>query len=466
MNKQPNFFKLKLTDQCLCGSGKFYKKCCYGNLPNKNIGNSYFKEIKSSNFGKAVKSAKADICQYTIWHKRHTEPLLIKGIELPQFKDKDLLFIDIEALSSSVDNLYWILKKLDRLNDWDQILERLKDNIKHSKWVKRIQYFKAIHFLIEGRSDGEVEVALGDIDPFNETHLDTLQLFIEIKANDFEFKDRNRMFRRVLELSDNKGDILQYSGAMALDYYFIDDKKEAVNIIKKALSQIGENETLDERGQFYFGLSYQLLGMSGEKQQQSFNKAIEILHTQIESGGLSKEGKARNLDVIGECYEYLSNWLKAEENFEKAFQLNPSKLLQIKISEIIFHQKKYKDALTLLRRLKFNELNLVEQKDYSFAFARIAIALKEKEIISEAIEILETIIFEEIYFREIKGKLLVSLHKVFSNELLLKTDMPSNEEISKKSLFSKFIIAKPEFMGFGVNINEIVDYLSEKLKKK
>jgi hypothetical protein len=87
-------FKPKWSEPCLCGSGKKYKECCWRRLPRFDIGKDYTRAVNDRNYEKALMAARADVVQYTIWHKSHTEPGL--GFDAPIH---ELLKIDVNALA-------------------------------------------------------------------------------------------------------------------------------------------------------------------------------------------------------------------------------------------------------------------------------------------------------------------------------------------------------------------------------
>jgi hypothetical protein len=86
----------------LCGSGLKYKGCCAERLPgHQHLGSLTRRFLNEKRYRKALYACRADLTQYTIWHKSHTEPAIRMG--MPRIGS--LLEIDIRAMASIVDDL-------------------------------------------------------------------------------------------------------------------------------------------------------------------------------------------------------------------------------------------------------------------------------------------------------------------------------------------------------------------------
>jgi hypothetical protein len=90
-------WKPKWSEPCPCASGKKFKDCCQRRLPDFDIGKAYTAAIKGTRLERALLATRADVTQYTIWHKTNTAPALAAdGVGLK------LLRIDVNALGSYV----------------------------------------------------------------------------------------------------------------------------------------------------------------------------------------------------------------------------------------------------------------------------------------------------------------------------------------------------------------------------
>jgi len=90
------------ADECPCGSGKSFGACCRSRLPGFDIGKAYHAETEAGRWGAALLHVRADICQYVIWHRRHTRPGVFRG-PMPTPSARDLLSIDVDACGFRAD---------------------------------------------------------------------------------------------------------------------------------------------------------------------------------------------------------------------------------------------------------------------------------------------------------------------------------------------------------------------------
>ncbi|MHC2585506.1 hypothetical protein ACVMHR_010307 [Bradyrhizobium diazoefficiens] len=75
MPKRP-MWKPKWSEPCPCASGKKFKDCCWRRLPGFDIGKAYRAALREKHFERALQATRADVTQYTIWHKTNTAPAL------------------------------------------------------------------------------------------------------------------------------------------------------------------------------------------------------------------------------------------------------------------------------------------------------------------------------------------------------------------------------------------------------
>jgi hypothetical protein len=90
-------WKPKRGEPCPCASGKKFSECCSRRLPGFDIGKAYTRASRDKQPQRALVAARADITQYTIWHKSNTAPALARGVMV-----LELLRIDVDALGDYV----------------------------------------------------------------------------------------------------------------------------------------------------------------------------------------------------------------------------------------------------------------------------------------------------------------------------------------------------------------------------
>jgi hypothetical protein len=115
---------------CLCGSGLKYKRCCADRLPGHgHLGERMHAFLKEAKYKEALYASRADVSQYTIWHKSHTEPAIRGGMP----KEGSILEIDIRALADCVDRLMFCHIKADMMDEFPAVLERLPETHRCSR---------------------------------------------------------------------------------------------------------------------------------------------------------------------------------------------------------------------------------------------------------------------------------------------------------------------------------------------
>lgn len=235
------YWKPKLNDLCQCGSGGKYKDCCLNRLPGFDIGKAYTAACKEGKFGRALVFSRADVTQYTIWHRTNTAPMLHIGEPI-----EPLLRIDVNALGEYVDRLSWLYFNTGKWKSWPAALERLSANIGHGRWRKKIIYQRAVLHLASGgsRSKARQELAkLGPITPA-EDDIEILQIFIDLELRNASFSGRTAFFDRLLEIDESAESQIQYRGGKAIDLLLHGDPKAAEAQLSNLLDEFRNEEGL------------------------------------------------------------------------------------------------------------------------------------------------------------------------------------------------------------------------------
>ena len=241
----------KWSDDCLCGSGNKYRDCCRGRLRGGQSGKGYAHYVRSGNLMLALKAARADVTQYRIWHNAHTRPVM--GSE----KAAALLRIDIEALSDYVDRLNWLYFHTKTLPEWLSMLSRLERAIDDRRWFRRIGYFRCLAMRTHNLSKSLVRHEFEKLGPINldETDRFLLHMKVELYAEDIGFDQVIALLDRVVELSEEPEEALQYRMARAIQFFLIGDNASAASQTQSAIDLArGEAGNL-ESSQIHAGTS-------------------------------------------------------------------------------------------------------------------------------------------------------------------------------------------------------------------
>ena len=103
-------------------------------------------------YSEAILECRADIRQYTIWHKSNTEPFLRAAPDRAQM----VLDIDVKALSELVHILLRCYAKTEQTAAIPQVFERLRSNIHAVPWQRKSDISNAVpssHLDRDGRTN-------------------------------------------------------------------------------------------------------------------------------------------------------------------------------------------------------------------------------------------------------------------------------------------------------------------------
>ena len=298
-HKPPPQFSPPRKSLCLCGSGLKYKRCCAERLP----GAEHFDRrtralLTEGKYKKALYACRADVTQYTIWHKSHTEPAIRLGMP----KTGSLFQIDIHALAEIVDILLWCHIKTDMMDEFPAVLECLRDNIKDTAWQRKIVYFHAIHALWPDwdESAGRRELKkLGSVADDND--VETLQLYLDLFGDDLSFSENQDLIDRILTLSKKLSDRLHYRGTKAFLYLTIGDQRRADDELSEVIAEARseqDEEGLSEYERYRLALTLDLLGAL-RRDDALLTQALGLYQKLLKEDHWSPSGHANLLGLIG-----------------------------------------------------------------------------------------------------------------------------------------------------------------------
>lgn len=459
--KRPQFTP-KWTQLCLCGSGRTYRNCCWQRLPGSAIGNQYTAAIGEDSPERAIVACRADIVQYTIWHKSHTEPVLFRGAPVD-----GLLRIDIDALAAYVERLFWLYSHTGRAADWLPVLERLRINIRHPKWERKINYFRALWFLTaqSDRTAARQELARVGLITADEDDVDLLQLYVDVGSDNMSFAERIKFLDRILQVSNSRSDQLQYRGAKAVQYFLIADNATSQDELDEAIRIARESESEEPFNSYERHMLGRLLQMlaSLRNDRGLFTEALGHFHTLLLENGWTRSGRAMLYREIGDCHRYAGSWSEAEQDYRQASGLVDDPLDRIYCAQALLYQKRIHEAGSKIREVDRDALGRHEFVDYVFVFAAIAIWSGEKSTLGEAKMLLDNLITSEPYFNERRLTLLLgTTNALASGTVSEAAKAESTPEGGIASATSNFFILQPNFMGIGLNLNAILSYLLNK----
>ncbi len=457
-------WKPKWSEPCPCASGKKFRDCCWRRLPNFEIGKAYTQALLSKRKERALLAARADVTQYTIWHKSNTAPLIARG-----GAGLELLRIDVDALGAYVDRLSSLYFWLGLWKDWPAALERLRENIQHPWWHKKIAYYRAVYHLAPDGDRAKARQELAKAGPVtkDEADLDLLHLYVDLEFDDQPFAERIEILDRILVLSEERQNQLQYRGAKAIQYLFIGDKKTAELLLSDVIGMVREtekDESLEEYERYLFGSFLQLLG-SLRRDKNMLKESTAHFHALLLGDNWSEHGRAAIHRGIGDSHRYAGEWELAERAYRDAIALKGSELDKVHVAECQLYNEQIGIAVKQIDAVRRDLLTRWEFEDFVFAYAAIAIWSGETERLIEAKSLLQNLATIEPLFSERRLNLLVRVTETLvSGKASTEAKSDSTPEGGIATVSNFFLLA-PNIAGIGINVNAIIDYFLRRKPK-
>lgn len=451
------------NSMCLCGSGLKFKRCCADRLLGSNLGNDTRKFLAQQKYKDALNACRADITQYTIWYKSHTEPAMQRGMP----KTGSFYEIDLRAMAELVDTLLTCYLKAGMNDEFPAALERLRRNINEDEWQRKIVYFHALHALGPdwNKSAGKRELKkLGPVT--DDDDVETTQLYLDLFWQDLSFSEKQDLIDKILSQSTELSDRLQYKGTKAYLYITIGDFKKSEAELSEIIAEVtavqeSDGEALSDYEKYRLAMAYDLLG-SLRKDDLLLNDALNLFQQILKDVAWTADGHANILRQMGEIYHRKNDWEQACKYYSDAFSYEPADIFKVLMSESLIQMDKLEDAAKTLSEVNFESLTDDEQLDYTFAAAALAIELEDHKQLENAKRLLNATNVCTPYFREHRDSFLLNVQEALNSG----TSRPLLERTRKllstlgRSAAS-YVILQPNFMGLGVDIGKIVDDLAK-----
>ncbi len=438
---------------CLCGSGLQYKVCCAERLPGTKLMNKRTSKLMSEGkFSQALYSARADIVQYTIWHKSHTEVAVSKGMP----KEGGMFQIDLDAMSDLVDRLFWLHIRTERLAEFPAVLERLRDNIKDERWHRKIIYFHAMHALWPDWNEehGRRELAkLGSV--MDEKDVDILQVYLDIFNDQLSFAERQRLIDRILEFSASVSDIVHYKGTKAVQYLMIGEAKTAEELLGEAI-EAAKGAKLTLHAKHRLALAYQLLG-NLRQDMALLDRSIEQFKEIQSDEDWHDQARFDIRSSIGESFRYKDDWAAAEPYYADLSKESPTSVNTVFLAHCQLQLGKIQEAKEALALVKFDDLEPEEQVDYAFTNCGVSIAVRDRTALEAAATMLRGLRIREPYFRERRDAFLLSVQEAIIKGPTAADTKKATWFLARLKTALSYVQLKPNFMGVGLDVGKILD---------
>jgi tetratricopeptide (TPR) repeat protein len=446
---------------CLCGSGRKFKRCCLPHLPRKVLGVGTRTAISSENYPGAIVECRADITQYTIWHKSHTEPFFRAAPERAQA----LLDLDLRSLSELVDTLVRCYAKSQHAPEIPEILERLRANIHHSRWQRKITYFCAVDAYLFHDDPNLARVELTKLGPITEeTDSETLQLYLDLFGRQLSFSSMQDLIDRILRFSKNEAEQLHYRSLKAIQYVEIGDNTKGQSELDVAISRFRASDDTKKMNAYSmdtFASALDLLGaLRGES--QLLDEAIALYREALRLDAWTLSGRAHIFRQLGEALRHKSSWVQALETYESAAQCAPQLILKVFMAECYLQLNQIEKAIDAITTVDVSLLDEAELTDYAFIFAAISVETGDREKLQRAELLLKQQELASPFFRSRRDTLLLSVveaHRAGTSGSLIKTTRKAIAGMLARA--NRYLLLEPNLMGFGIRGNAILADLAK-----
>ena len=441
--------------ECLCGSGKKFKRCCADRYNDERPFKKTISLFNNKRYEEALIQCRADITRYTIWHRAHTEAPINIGVDGLE----GLLFTDIMALSYFVDLLLKCYDKNNRLDDFPAVLERLRGNIKHDKWRQRIIYYHALCALLPNWNVNSGRQELRKIGRIvNIDFADIIQLYLDLFGESLSFAKQIQAIDKAIALSEMWVDRLQYKTLKAIQYYLINDAEEAQTMLAEAIDEARQfiKGTVEPYEALIFGSSVDLLS-SLNQDESLVDESIIFFKTALESDFWNQNGVAEIHRRIGDAYKIKENWDLACSHYETNIELAPDSVSRIYLSECYINTGDIAKAGEALKLVNTDKLDYSGYIDYVFIYGKYSIAKGGNARLIKAVKLLKECKISQPIFEQRKQELIVSILECIANgktEYLLKRASFNLKDILRA--VNRYLMIKPNIMGLGVNINNAI----------
>jgi tetratricopeptide (TPR) repeat protein len=436
------FHEPKRNDECVCGSGIKFKKCCMGKYSSKGS-EDFFTFSKKGDYEQALISIRQHLTWYVLSHKAHTVPFLESGSD----EAKRMLSIDIEALSHYLGNLLFCYMRTGIQEEFIYALDVAENYVSDPRWDAKIAYHRGLWLKhIKGDSQAAFDQLLPiDVSECNDPEY--LGLYIELYPKKFSFDEIIDLVNRILKNTKDCSVRLHYSVLKAIQYLLIEQRADYLKILDAAIDNFKE-EAKDKVSLFGRDTLCYALQLSGENgsRPEITREAVSEIKSIVADG--HNDGHLQRL--LGDCYIDLNNYELAKQAYVESLSLEESELTKIFIAECALHQGEIVSARSQLQAINLSDLNDNGRFDLAIAWAKLAIKSLAEEDRQHALTGLDSVSDKSPYFRGYRDKLKIDILQITP-----KVDLG----LIKRTILTinKYVMLQPNFCGLGININQIVE---------
>jgi tetratricopeptide (TPR) repeat protein len=442
-------FSLEKNAECLCGSGKRYRNCCWDILTNISNDMNFQREIDNKNFNKAFKLSLADLTRYMIYVKRDTEPMLLHNPILGEY----MLKMDLKALDEIINKTLFVIKTGNLDVNFISMLHNLSKVFYNQKWHQHLTYYKAVWYYLYQNDLKKAAVILSGISHKEIYDVQFLQLYLDVKNDELSFSDKIEIIDILIEKAGNLTNKIQYIAAKGIEFLLIGDVEKEKELFNEAILLAEKNINHFKETYDYFILAGiynhagKILDILGY-----IEKAVNYYTKILEDENVTKKGISDAYSRLGDAYFHLNKKGKALGCYEKSVEIDGNAVSRIFIAHLFTINEEYEKASEILDSIDFNKLENKEKIDFMFNYAELILHTKKKIGIEEILIKLKELNVSSKYFNDKKNELIINLQEV----LHLSKDDDKDSGVKKiLRKINNYFILEPNIAGIGINFNQI-----------
>lgn len=448
-------------DDCLCGSSLAFKSCCLPRLPSLKMGVQTDDAWAAGDWLAGLLASRAELTQYTIWHKSNTLPALASGNPAAQ----SLLKIDVAAMSEIAGQICLAYHRLNRDAEIPSFLERIRNNSGSPGWQRKVTYHHAsVAHASEREQEAVAEFAkLGSIDE-TEQDLDILQLFISLHGETLSLSKTLSICDAIIRRSESIADRIQYNGLKGMRYAFVGDNEGATTAFAEAVRVGKEAEgRLDPREGQYFALALTTFGVLSNN-RSALQEAATTVERLLGDDDWTSVGRASLWSQLGEVCRYSGDWKRGADAYRAALQLHPTAIDSVFLAECQLRLGQMADAIQTFNGAEVSALGLYEKTDHAFVGAAIAVETKATDRLQGSIRLLEQLRGLAPHFEERRLRLILQIKEAIADGASASIEPAKQTLTGILGSFNRYFLMQPNAFGVGLNINAIVEDFTKRRK--
>lgn len=415
--------------------------------------------VAKENYFEAFKYCRAQITQYMIYVKSHTEPFMYSRNPVIE----KLIEIDIKALSEILNRMIGIIFKGSLKINFENILKKSKNLFFNAKWHKKVDYhYIAWRYIVLGSRESAKEYLKENVVIKDIQELDFLEMAYDLYSSELTFTERYNILYKLIAMNDLTGKV-HYQSILGLNFFIIGDKNKAIELHNSALELYVKNkEKFKSTYDLYIiANAYAYSGKISLNRQHS-KKAVELFLESIKLAKLSSEGQSEIFWLIGLVYIDIEDYENAQTYMDLSINSFNNSIAKIFKSLVYIYQKDYENAFNIIDSIEYKSLSKANKIDYLMTYSQLLIYKKDKEKMQFILSELQLQNIETGYFSITIKDAMIKLLEEYQN---MEVEEQSDSKVIKAlKMINQYMVLRPSLMGIGIDINKLIDKALDKRK--